>query len=668
MAAVAGQRVDAGVLAMALDMPADTLDGHLGELVSAGLLRSAAASGLAFEFEHALVRDTVEATVTRLGRRRAHLAVAEAMETIHLADRTPVLAELARHFAAAVPLTPVDRPIDYGRQAAAQAVRSAAYDEAASHLVAVLELGGRDLQRAQALTELATVRLRVGLHAPSRECSREAFVLASGLGAADVAAEAALLYELATHMPGLPGGPAVELLDRAADMMGDGVTPLRVRVRASLGRALAIEGERDLASDVIDIALAQARQIDDADALLVGLEAVITSADDPARVLDAARELESLARRGDDLWGVAYGTANQCRAQISLGNLADASQALDRFRTALAAGRFPAFQIMSTHLEAILAVAAGDLAAAEVLAQRGLTHEAVDGDPVSRGVHGVQMFTIRRAQGRLAEVIPVVRLLAASPDPPPVWRPGLAALYVELGMLDQAREQFDELAADSFAAVPRDAMWPACLTFLAETCVALGDTDRAPALATELVPFRDRNLMAAFTMCFGPADRLLAGLAELCGQADVADRHFQTALGLAERCRSPLWTAEVLFDWAAAMSARGSLQPRRTARTARQRPGRTGRAVPTSPLRAAHRRRGTSAVRPLRARGRGAAVRRRRTVQPRGRPAPVHQPEHRGQPHPHDPAQDRVRQPHRGDQLRPSHGRHRLARSTSVTG
>ena len=243
MAAVAGQRIDLEVLATALDVPADELDAPLGELVAAGLLTSVAMTGLVFEFEHAIVRDTVEATVARVGRRRAHLAVAEAIETVHAADRRPVLAELARHFAAAVPLAPVDKAVDYGRQAAAQAVRSAAYEEAASHLEAVLALGAPDLQQAQALVELATVRLRVGLHAPSREHSREAFMLASGIGAADVAAEAALLFELATHMPGLPGGPAVELLNRAVDLMGDGMTPLRVRLQASLGRALAIEGK-----------------------------------------------------------------------------------------------------------------------------------------------------------------------------------------------------------------------------------------------------------------------------------------------------------------------------------------------------------------------------------------------------------------------------------------
>ena len=66
-AAVAGQRIELEILATALDVPADELDTPLGELVAAGLLCSVAITGLVFEFEHAIVRHTVEATVTRSG-------------------------------------------------------------------------------------------------------------------------------------------------------------------------------------------------------------------------------------------------------------------------------------------------------------------------------------------------------------------------------------------------------------------------------------------------------------------------------------------------------------------------------------------------------------------------------------------------------------------------
>ncbi len=63
--------------------------------------------------------------------------------------------------------------------------------------------------------------------------------------------------------------------------------------------------------------------------------------------------------------------------------------------------------------------------------------------------------------------------------------------------------------------------------------------------------------MAGMTVCFGPADRLLGGLAELLGRRDVADEHFAIALALAERSDSPVWTAEVQHDWAGVLAGRG---------------------------------------------------------------------------------------------------------------
>jgi hypothetical protein len=78
------------------------------------------------------------------------------------------------------------------------------------------------------------------------------------------------------------------------------------------------------------------------------------------------------------------------------------------------------------------------------------------------GSYGLQMFTILREQGRLHEVAPMLRAASAL-DVPGVWRPGLAMIYTELGMLDESRIVFDALVLDGFAAVSRDALWPACL-------------------------------------------------------------------------------------------------------------------------------------------------------------------------------------------------------------
>ena len=557
LAALAGQRIDLQVMALAADVSAGELEGPVGELVAAGVLAAAPTTALVYQFAHAIVRDTVEEAIAPLARRRLHLAVARAIETAYEADRRSVLAELARHYTAAVPLGPIDKAAYYGRRAASQALRSAAYDEAIAHLEAVLGLLPASTERAAVLVELGSAQLRRGLYAASRDTCTRAFRAAAELGAVDVAAHAAIGFEDARHFPGAPGGPAVELLRAALALVGDESAPLHARLLASLGRALAHTGLTAEGVEAAELATDQARAVGDPESLIVALQAIVTTIDDPARLLAAAAELADLAERRGDPWSASYALCNRFRAFIALGQLDEAAAALDEFRPLSARGRFSTFMFMAHALDVVLALAAGDFAAAEAAADRAHASETDEDSPYRAGVYGMQMYAIRRAQGRLAEVAPIVRQVAATRERGSIWQPGLAALYVELGMREAARGVFDELARDEFAAVARDAIWPACLTFLAETCIALGDVDRAAALYDELAVYHSRNLMVGLTICFGPADRLLGGLAAVLGRVDDAEEHFRAALALAEGSRSPLWVAEAQFDWAATLEARG---------------------------------------------------------------------------------------------------------------
>jgi DNA-binding CsgD family transcriptional regulator len=169
------------------------------------------------------------------------------------------------------------------------------------------------------------------------------------------------------------------------------------------------------------------------------------------------------------------------------------------------------------------------------------------------------MFVIRREQGRLHEVASILRTAVQLDTTGTVWRPGLAALFVELGMLDEAGTEFAALAPGGFVTVPRDSMWPCCLALLAEVCVALADGQHAEFLYHELEPFRGHTLMAAHTINFGPAERLMGSLAALLGRRDDAEGHFRSALELAEQSDSPLWRAQTQYEWAAAFGDRADL-------------------------------------------------------------------------------------------------------------
>ncbi len=465
LAAMAGMQVEQAVLELAAGttgMTAADVSAGTEELVAAGLLTFVQGARPAYRFSHAIVRDTVAMAVAPGGRPSLHLAIARGLESVHEPDPRPILADLARHFGAAVPVGPTDRAVQYGRRAAGQAFRAAAYDEAVAHLMAVLELPLEPTDRADLLVDLGLAHLRDGFYEPSLRTYGEAFELAEQAGAVDAAAAAAVGFELATHFPGLPGGPAVELIGRAIELAVDSPMVVRTRLKASFARALAIAGRTEEGVAMAEETIIDARTIGDPESLTVALQALQTALDDPSRRLAVSDELADLAAATGDAWGACYASANQVRALVQLGRFDEGKEALERHRRLSAPGRFATYEFMTTAFDAIFEMADGRFAEAEAAAARGQELAEASKSPFGEGVYGLQMFALRRAEGRLHEVAPVVQLLARSADDASVWRPGLAVLYVELGMVDEARDVFEQLLPDRFAAVPRDAIWPAC--------------------------------------------------------------------------------------------------------------------------------------------------------------------------------------------------------------
>jgi len=560
VAAVAGQRVELGVLSLASALTDDAVATALEELVDTGLLVSVRGRTFTYEFSHALVRETVEDGLSALSAAGLHLRIARATEEAHQADRRPALAELARHYAAASTLGGSAQAVHYGRQAAAQAMRSVAYEEAISHLDTVLDLLAADSpEQVEVLIERGLAHLRSGRSVEATRSYALGFTAATRHGLAELAARAALGFEESVHQPGAPGEPAVRLVSEAIALLGDDETPLRARLQASLARSLALSGDAGGGIAAGQLALAMARRLGDSGCLAAALQATTIASNDPHELVEASRELIEVAARIGDAWSEVYATGNLCRGLIALGHLDEATEILARHRAASDRGRFLVFQFMGLVYESILALAAGRLDVAELAAEQAHAVGSAGGTLFDKGVYGLQMYAIRKEQGRLDEVLPLVRLIANMDQPSSLWRPGAAALYADLGLLDEARRELDALSADRFRVVPRDSLWPACLTFLAEACIATRATCHAGALYEELVPFASRNLMVAMSTCFGPADRLLGGLADLLGSGAAADRHLQAALELADRSGSPVWRARVHLDWALVHAGRSEL-------------------------------------------------------------------------------------------------------------
>jgi tetratricopeptide (TPR) repeat protein len=194
--------------------------------------------------------------------------------------------------------------------------------------------------------------------------------------------------------------------------------------------------------------------------------------------------------------------------------------------------RFPIHKWVLACQRAMLAILQGEFSEAESYAEAGL----VAGQDVqaenAAGVYGMQMFTIRREQGRLAEIAPLLKRFVDNNPDEAVWRPGLIAVATDLGHLEMARRNFDEIADAGFR-LPMDAKRSATLSYLAEACVALGDTRRAETLYRLLLPYHRVTItVGVATICCGAAARFLGMLASLMGDWQTAEEHFEAAIAM----------------------------------------------------------------------------------------------------------------------------------------
>jgi tetratricopeptide (TPR) repeat protein len=175
----------------------------------------------------------------------------------------------------------------------------------------------------------------------------------------------------------------------------------------------------------------------------------------------------------------------------------------------------------------------------------------------ARVSYGLQLYMLRRAQGRLAEVHDLVRRSADKHPTYPICRCVLAQTAAELGHFAEAREALGALAEGGFAGVTFDEEWLVSVGLLAETAAALEEADLAAALYEQLLPWADRVAISYAEISTGAVARSLGLLATTMGRWRDAEPHFERALEMNARIGARPWLAHAKHDHGRMLLRRG---------------------------------------------------------------------------------------------------------------
>ncbi len=544
-AAVSGAEFELTVVAEVVGLPVDHMLDVLDAAVRAKLIGEVPGEPGRYAFVHAIVRDTLTASLTAARRARLHELFAASLEP--RAEREPdrYLVELTNHAleAAAGAGDPL-RAADLAQTAAARAGTALAYEDAAAMLrraVSTLERRGDSLERRAELQCLLGEALqRAGLGAEAAPALEKASDLSCAAGRPDLIGRSALALGGAGVTILGADRQLVAALEQALGAIGHAHDELRVRLLARLAIELAYErdpGRRDAASDE---AITVARQTRKPTALAAALNArhvVAWGPDGCEERVEVATEMLALAQGAGDRELELQARNWRIVDLLELGDGPAVREELDAYARLSAAARLPAFAWYVPLWRATLALLAGRISDGIELSRRALELGRRAGD-ANADVFFSQQYLLRMVvQGRVRDLDPSVGGLdgevAERALTGPAWRAyrfTFAWWHAERGEIDQARRDFDAAVADGLSTLPRDVNWLAAMASAVEACVVLEDLRRARELRALLDPYGARMVVTARGSSHGGSVAyLLARLAAVCGDAAAADRLFADA-------------------------------------------------------------------------------------------------------------------------------------------
>jgi DNA-binding winged helix-turn-helix (wHTH) protein/tetratricopeptide (TPR) repeat protein len=570
-ASVIGREFELDLLCELLgEDPARTYE-RLAPAVDNALVTDAAGR---FAFTHAIVARTLYAELKPTVRAFGHQAIAVALERRSGGDAGERAGEIAHHWIHAVAPHNRVKAAEYARRAGDYALAHLAPDEAVTWYRRTLELlpTGHPTRRCETLVGLGTAQRQAGDPA-HRETLLEAGRLAIDLHHDDLLVRAALANNrgdvsrfgsiddervliLRRAIAARPRGPDGALLQAILAIELHGAPDEQVEAAASGALALAREaGDDRVIARVVRLA-----------------ESALRTPDALGRRVRLLHEGVAAAERTGDA---------QLRGMLSMSHHGIALECGDRdtmdrekrIRASFAA-RSPEPYVRWTNEQtwSIHHFLDGDLDGAEAAADAAFELGVATGQPEAFFGYAGQIFQIRRAQDRLAEVAEAIEQILGENPALQVFRAGLAYVWCELGREPDARALTDSLNVSPCGA-PQ--FWSTALMLWAEVCHTLA----LPAPASRLVPvldrWRDQVASTGATTEGSIAYGLGRALATL-GRIDEAAAAYDLALTVNRRLRAPLFVARTRLAYAELLAGAEPGRARALATDARAATGQFG--------------------------------------------------------------------------------------------
>jgi tetratricopeptide (TPR) repeat protein len=338
---------------------------------------------------------------------------------------------------------------------------------------------------------------------------------------------------------------AASLLEESLQALSAEDSALRAELLARLGTELYYDEDPSRSDQLTKHALEMAERVGDQP-----VTAYVSTARhfacqrpdvEPAERLPLADRAISLvdASSGSDVLAFALHERLLDLFELGDGDAFDAT--FESYEHVVAELSQPFFSWLLSMFHGTRAMLRGEIEQAEQLAHTTLALGKSLGTPNADGVFAGQLFSIRREQGRLAELASALDSVAEANQALPIFRAARAAVAA-VGSKGEAEAALEAVMSRDLQDLPRDQNWIATLGTLAPAAVVAGSAKRIRQLLALLAPYAGRMIVVGQgAATHGAVSHHLGLLHAAVGDNEVAARSLGEAIALHRRARAPLW-------------------------------------------------------------------------------------------------------------------------------